>query len=112
MQKDLDSAHHDCGCGCGGGAGPKVGNLPDWASLAEDTLVCHCGRVSKGEIKRAVEMGAFTLPLIKVMTGACRGKKCESLNPLGRCCEADIHELIRLYHPGPPEPHGQGGCSC
>ncbi len=114
MQKREDNANQGCGCGCGCGeeASLPVSRLPDWASAPDDALVCHCGKVDKAAIKNAVQMGAYTIPLVKIMTGACRGNDCETLNPLGRSCAADIQELIRLYHQGPPDFITKSSCSC
>jgi bacterioferritin-associated ferredoxin len=66
-----------CGCGCGEDSVARPASLPNWAKADDSALVCHCGQVSKGAIKEAVLLGAYTLPLIKSMTGACRGKDCE-----------------------------------
>ena len=112
MDKQAEAQSCGCGCGCGeeSAAGPE--GLPDWAAASDHELVCHCGQVSKGAIKEAISMGAYTLPLIKTLTGACRGRDCESLNPRGRCCAVDIQEMIRLYHQGPPEWLNKGPCSC
>jgi NAD(P)H-nitrite reductase large subunit len=112
MSKQTESQSCGCGCGCGEASPARPANLPDWASAGDEELVCHCGQVSKGAIKEAVLLGAYTLPLIKSMTGACRGKDCETKNPLGRCCAVDIQELIRLYHQGPSDWMNKGPCSC
>lgn len=103
---------HSCSCGCGGhdDIAPTNGIMPDWKKASDEEVVCHCCKVSKGQIRQAIEMGAYTIPLVKVATGACRGKDCERTNPLGRNCAADIQELIRIYHQGPPEWLERGPC--
>ena len=94
-----DHGGESCGCGCGCGAGPLLD--PElsarWQDAPGDELVCHCGQVDKAAIVGAIEAGSYTLPLVKLMTGACQGSDCEKLNPQGRCCEIDIQALIALY---------------
>lgn len=103
-----------CGCGCGCGcdlpAPASDQNLPDWRALPDSETVCFCHGVTKGEVRRAVEMGAYTLPLIKAATNAGRCKPGCGDNPRGRCCAPDLMELIRLYHQGPPEWATRGPC--
>jgi hypothetical protein len=53
--------------------------------------------VTKKVLVDAIQMGAYTLPLVKTMTGAGRVRRCDENNPSGRSCEADLAELIRLY---------------
>jgi NAD(P)H-nitrite reductase large subunit len=102
---NYDDLGHSCGCGChdSENKASKPTDLPDWAQAPGETLVCHCGQVSKSKIVEAIRLGAYTLPLVKTMTGAGRGNDCEAKNPLGRCCIPDIQELIRLYHQEPPQ---------
>lgn len=103
--------HHPgqaCGCGCGGqGQAPAAGR--DWASAPGGEMVCPCLGLSKADICAAIGAGAFTLPLLKVMTGAGRGRDCARLHPQGRSCEADLAELLRLYAQPPPG-WTPGGC--
>lgn len=92
---------HDqgCGCGCGCGAGPAAQpELEDrWRRAPDDEMVCPCRGVSKSQVAAAVAAGAYTLPLVKVMTGAGRGNRCAELHSDGRSCEADLEALIRIY---------------
>jgi len=99
-----------CGCGCGGDTGLQEGlDLGiDWARAPEDEVVCACAGVDKAGIRQAIEQGAYTLALVKILTGAGRDDACQEKNPRGRSCHADILELIRIYYHGPP-PLG-GGC--
>lgn len=102
-----------CGCGCSGhGSGDqKTADLPNWRELPGDEMVCYCQGVTKSQLRQAVEMGAYTLALVKTATNAGRcARDCESENPRGRCCAADISELIRIYHQGPPEWLQKGPC--
>ena len=98
MGQDHQHDHQGCGCGCGempAMIDPELG--PYWRDAPATELVCYCGKVSKGAIVEAIQRGAYTLPVIKIMTGACQGKDCEELNPRGRCCSKDIQQLIELY---------------
>jgi NAD(P)H-nitrite reductase large subunit len=117
----MDEKDHDmnmltdntgCGCGCGSHApAAEPADLPDWAAQPEEALVCPCQGVTKGQVRRAVEQGAYTAPLVAAMTGAGRGTECESRHPAGRSCLPDVEELIRLYQTEPP-PLPQGGGCC
>lgn len=96
----MGEAQDSCGCGCGceettGRSDPALKDY--WQRAADDELVCYCGQVSKGVIVRAIMLGAYTIPVIKVMTGACSGRDCQTLNPRGRCCAEDIKCLIELH---------------
>lgn len=103
---------HNCGCGCGQHGPAEDGPPPsrDWAQAADDELVCYCQTVSKGSLKEAIRQGAYTLPLLKAMTGAGRGRQCKQRHPLGRGCEADLEELIRLYAQPPAGLAVTGSC--
>jgi NAD(P)H-nitrite reductase large subunit len=103
-----DHDHQACGCGCGGHAGPGPAGR-DWATAPARQVVCPCLGLDKAAILGAIQAGAFTLPLLKVMTGAGRGRDCARLNPTGGTCEADLAELLRLYAQ-PPEGWPTGGC--
>lgn len=105
------SHEHDqkaCGCGCGGHASPAPSGR-DWAAASDSQIVCPCLGLSKSAIRAAIAAGAFTLPLLKIMTGAGRGRDCAHKHPLGRSCEADLAELLRLYAQ-PPAGWTPGGC--
>jgi hypothetical protein len=103
-----DHDHQSCGCGCGGHSSPTPSGR-DWASADSSEIVCPCLGLGKAAICAAIQAGAFTLPLLKVMTGAGRGGDCARLNPWGRSCEADLAALLRLYAQ-PPAGWPQGGC--
>jgi bacterioferritin-associated ferredoxin len=104
------SHSHDCGCGCGNRGGRVDEPSRDWAQAEGDETVCYCQGVTKAALLTAIEQGAFTAPLLKAMTGAGRGKQCKQRHPLGRTCEADLDELVRLY--GGPRPLGAASGSC
>lgn len=95
----MGEAHKGCECGCGGektaGGDPALKDY--WRRAAGDELVCYCGQVTKAEILGAIEKGAYTLPIIKILTGAGQGSDGETKNPRGRCCATDIKHLIELY---------------
>ncbi len=110
---DMDTKN-TCGCGCGqhGGAGQTAYDGPDWASLPDHTLVCPCRGVSKAQVKEAIRLGAYTVPLLGAMTGAGRGNECAQKHPQGRSCQADLAELIRIYQTEPPPLEPGDGCGC
>ncbi len=106
------AGHQDCGCGCGGHqqALPDLDLGIDWARAPDSEVVCACAGVNKARIRQAIEQGAYTLALVKILTGAGRDDACREKNPRGRSCQADILELIRIYYHGPPPL--EGGCGC
>lgn len=106
--------NNGCGCGCGHHHGATGLNYdgPDWITQPDDTLVCHCMGVTKAEVLAAINQGAYTVPLLKIMTGTVNGKQCKEKHPLGRTCEVDLEELIRLYQTLPPPLEPSGGCGC
>ncbi|RJX29517.1 MAG: hypothetical protein C4525_14410 [Desulfarculus sp.] len=95
----MGEAHEGCECGCGceeiAGGDPALREY--WRQAPDQELVCFCGQVSKGQIVRAIMLGAYTIPVIKIMTGACQGRDCQTKNPRGRCCDADVKCLIELH---------------
>lgn len=96
------------GCGCGGHASAG-GARRDWASAGPGQVVCPCLGLDKAAILRAIRDGAFTLPLLKVMTGAGRGADCARSHSEGHSCEADLLALLALYAE-PPSGWPLGGC--
>lgn len=100
LAQNYEHDQDSCGCGCGCGetpaaVDPELGAF--WKDAPATEIVCYCGQVSKGSLVEAIQRGAYTLPVIKIMTGACKGKDCETLNPRSRCCAKDIQQLIALY---------------
>lgn len=106
--------NNGCGCGCGHHHAAPAGAYdgPDWTNEPEEALVCHCMGVTKGQVLEAINKGAYTVPLLKIMTGAVHGKDCKQKHPLGRTCEVDLEELIRIYQNVPPPLEPKGGCGC
>lgn len=56
----------------------------DVRKAPETKTVCHCSRVTKTDILRAIDHGAQTLAEIKVATGACTQGRCKETSPRGR----------------------------
>jgi len=56
----------------------------DIRSAPEDTVVCYCSNVTKGEILSAIREGAKDMNDIKAMTGACTVGRCKELSPRKR----------------------------
>jgi NAD(P)H-nitrite reductase large subunit len=56
---------------------------PFEAKADDDLIICRCEEVSKGEIRRAVHDGMYTIPEIRRYLrcgmGLCQGKTCAKL---------------------------------
>ncbi|MFZ5587911.1 MAG: (2Fe-2S)-binding protein [Thermodesulfobacteriota bacterium] len=98
--------HQGCGCGCGGGSAGEPAR--DWSAAGPETLVCPCLGLDKAAVREAIAAGAYTVALVKAMTGAGRGRDCAHKHPQGRSCLADLEALVRLY--ADPPPGASGGC--
>ena len=50
---------------------------------SDDTILCFCEDITRGEVRRAVEEGVTTLEALKRLLrcgmGRCQGKTCENL---------------------------------
>lgn len=70
---------------------------PIWfKESANPVLACYCMHVTKDAVVDAVlNHGASTLKEIQTMTGANTGKDCLVKNPAGKCCGANIKEMIK-----------------
>ena len=90
-----------CGCGCGQEAVPEARLLSQWRAAPPHQIACPCQGVTKAQVLQAIETGAYTIPLLGVLTGAGRGKECARLHPQGRSCHPDLAALIQLYYHGP-----------
>ena len=89
--------------------------MKNWEMESNESLVCYCLSVSKGQIVQAIQQGCNSLAEIKNKTKACTGGDCKSLNPSGQCCSKDIIELIRIYggHQNKSNPiKCDGKCCC
>ncbi len=69
----------------------------DWEKAKKDEIVCYCKNVTKGEIVRAMYLGAVTLEDIMKATSAGTGGDCARVNPRGRCCHSDIRKILEIY---------------
>ena len=63
-------------------------------SKPDDTLVCRCGEITRGEVLEAIQEGARSVDEVKRMTragmGICQGRTC------GRLVAQVIHEETGL----------------
>lgn len=96
------------GCGCGGHDAPGPASR-DWRAAGAEEMVCFCRGLTKGALVEAIQGGAHTLALLKVLTGAGRERDCQRLNPAGRSCQADLAALVDLYGHAPAG-WPSGGC--
>lgn len=71
--------------------------LPIWYKKdADPKYICYCNHVSEKQIIRAVvNDGARDMKDIIRLTGAMKNGRCETNNPLGRCCGSLIEETIQ-----------------
>jgi bacterioferritin-associated ferredoxin len=79
---DIDG-NNGCGCGCGHHHAAPAGAYdgPDWTNEPDEALVCHCTGVTKGQVVEAIHKGAYTVPLLKIMTGTVHGQDCKQKHP-------------------------------
>lgn len=66
--------------------------------MKNDDIVCYCSNVTRGQILSTLAQGAKNFEDVKSMTGACTVGRCKELSPKGRCCSADILEIIKQYN--------------
>lgn len=63
---------------------------------ANPKYVCYCSKVTEDQIIDAVvKKDAKNMKDIIVLTGAMKNGKCETNNPLGKCCSPIIQEAIK-----------------
>jgi NAD(P)H-nitrite reductase large subunit len=88
-------AHDDCGCGCGGhGDDTAHPHEPrQWEAIDDEEIICHCSKISKKTLVDAIRNGAYTIPLLKILTGIGRTKSC----PNNHECVHDAMELVQVY---------------
>ena len=100
---DITNSHKGCSCGCGCGhqEAPEARLLAQWQAAPPHQIVCPCQGITKAQLIQAIECGAYTIPLLGVLTGAGRGKDCPRLHPQHRSCHPDLAALIQLYYRGP-----------
>ena len=70
--------------------------LPIWFKKdANPKYICYCNQVTEEEIISGVlNHGAKNMKDIIKLTGAMKNGKCETKNPLGKCCGPLIQEII------------------
>lgn len=70
--------------------------LPIWFKEdANPKYICYCNHVTEEDIINAVvNDGAKDMKDIIRLTGAMKNGKCETKNPLGKCCGPIIQEII------------------
>ena len=70
--------------------------IPIWYKKdANPKYICYCNKVTEEQIINAVLIdGAENLKDIVRLTGAMKNGKCETNNPLGKCCSHIIQETI------------------
>lgn len=82
-------------------------NAPDSA------MVCHCGKVTKGQILQAVAAGNRTFEQLRRATGACpEDTDCAANNPSGRCCAPEVTALLKSHAPESDTKEPVSCCSC
>lgn len=64
----------------------------------ENEIICWCSNVTRGDIEKAMNLGAKTIEDIKEATGACTICNCKEMNPKQRCCKGDIRRVMAEYH--------------
>lgn len=63
---------------------------------ANPKFICYCNKVTEEQIIDAVvNKGAKNMSDIIELTGAMKNGKCETNNPLGKCCSPIIQEAIK-----------------
>lgn len=70
---------------------------PIWfKSGANPKFICYCNKVTEEQIiDTVVNKGVKNMKDIIVLTGAMKNGKCETNNPLGKCCSPIIQEAIK-----------------
>ena len=67
---------------------------------SDNTPICYCSDLTRGEIKKAVTHGYLTIREVHKFTGKNSTGNCEKKNPLGKCCKQvflhTINESIKL----------------
>ena len=70
--------------------------MPIWYKKdANPKYICYCNKVTEDQIINAVLVdGAEDIKDIIRLTGAMKNGKCETNNPIGKCCSSIIKETI------------------
>lgn len=97
MRRIIIHHHDDCGCGCGSGGhgddSTQAETPKQWEAVADEEIICHCSNISKKTIVNAIRNGAYTVPLLKILTGIGRTRPC----PNDHHCVIDAMELVKVY---------------
>ena len=59
-----------------------------------EEIVCHCAGITRGEIFRAVMLGARSIKDVRRITGKMEEGDCEQKNPQGVCCHPEFNREI------------------
>jgi len=62
----------------------------------DDALICYCYKISKGEIKLAVEHGCQTTGEVYKYLNKSKKGSCSSNNPLGKSCSNVFKHTLNL----------------
>lgn len=74
-------------------------NIPLWHKQgASPRYACYCNKVTIEQVRDAVmKEGARSVNDVTRLTGAMRNCDCLHNNPLGKCCNKIIQEIIREF---------------
>lgn len=64
----------------------------------DGAYICYCDKVTKDDIKKAVEEGASTVKEAIKVTGAMQHCNCTVNNPKGRCCMPEFTAVFTKYY--------------
>lgn len=103
--KDLhDHKWHACinpACKCSYFSGGKSFTISDlrmplfYKDKSEDSVICYCASLKRGEIKKAVMHGCKTSGEVRKYAKKTGSGNCEKKNPLGKCCKTVLLRTIR-----------------
>lgn len=62
---------------------------------SDDTVICYCAGLKRGEIRKAVKAGCSTAGEVRKFTKKTGSGNCEKKNPLGKCCKPVLMRTIR-----------------
>ena len=60
----------------------------------DDIVICHCGKITLGEIRKAISENYTTIQAVRDYTGKHLTGKCNILSPSGKCCHTRFNEII------------------
>ena len=59
-----------------------------------DDVVCHCAGITKGDVFRAVMLGARSIKDVRTVTVKLQEGMCEEKNPSGVSCQGEFEREI------------------